>query len=118
MIISAVPYGRLRNPCIGRSTTCTRRGARVFNSSRHKVHASGHASREELKILLTLTRPRYFIPVHGEYRHLALHAALARSVGMPADRVLPIDNGTVIAAEHGVRATGERVRTDASTSTA
>ena len=89
-----------------------RRGARVFNSSRHGVHASGHASREELKLLLTLTRPRYFIPVHGEYRHLALHAALARSVGIPAERVLAIDNGTVIALdEHGVRPTGERVRT-------
>ncbi len=89
-----------------------RRGARVFNSSRHGVHASGHASREELKLLLTLTRPRYFIPVHGEYRHLALHAALARSVGIPAERVLAIDNGTVIAVDDsGVRATGERVRT-------
>jgi ribonuclease J len=89
-----------------------RRGARVFNSSRHGVHASGHASREELKLLLTLTRPKYFIPVHGEYRHLALHAALARSVGIPAERVLAIDNGTVIALdENGVRPTGERVRT-------
>jgi ribonuclease J len=88
-----------------------RRGVRVFNSSRHKVHASGHASREELKILLTLTRPRYFIPVHGEYRHLALHAALARSVGIPAERVLPIDNGTVVTFdEHGARLTGEKVR--------
>ena len=95
-----------------------RRGARVFNSSRHGVHASGHASREELKLLLTLTRPRYFIPVHGEYRHLALHAALARSVGIPAERVLAIDNGTVIALdEHGARPTGERVRTGTSTST-
>src|ERR1017187_3368207 len=89
-----------------------RRGARVFNSSKHHVHASGHASREELKLMLTLTRPRYFIPVHGEYRHLALHAALARSVGIPAERVLAIDNGTVIAIdEHGVRVTGQRVRT-------
>ena len=88
-----------------------RHGARVFNASRHRVHASGHASREELKILLTLTRPRYFIPVHGEYRHLALHADLARSVGIPAERVLAIDNGTVVAVdEHGVRRTGERVR--------
>jgi ribonuclease J len=73
-----------------------RRGARVFNASRHRVHASGHASREELKLLLTLTRPRYFIPVHGEYRHLALHAELARSVGVDNDRVLAIDNGTVV----------------------
>ena len=88
-----------------------RHGARVFNSSRHRVHASGHASREELKLLLTLTRPRYFVPVHGEYRHLALHAELARSVGISSDRVLPVDNGTVVEIDdEGIHATGERVR--------
>ena len=87
-----------------------RRGARVFNSSRHRVHASGHASREELKLLLTLTRPRYFVPVHGEYRHLSLHAELARSVGVAADRVLPVDNGTVVEIDaDGMHRTGERV---------
>jgi ribonuclease J len=73
-----------------------RRGARVFNSSKHHVHASGHASREELKLMLTLTRPRYFVPVHGEYRHLAIHADIAASVGITRDRILPVDNGTVI----------------------
>ena len=87
-----------------------RHGARVFNASRHRVHASGHASREELKLLLTLTRPRYFVPVHGEYRHLALHAELARTVGIAADRVLPIDNGTVVEIDdEGIHRTGERV---------
>ena len=73
-----------------------RRGARVFNSSKHHVHASGHASREELKLMLTLTRPRYFVPVHGEYRHLAIHADIAESVGIARDHILPVDNGTVI----------------------
>lgn len=73
-----------------------RRGAHVYRAGRHRVHASGHASREELKLLLALVRPRYFIPVHGEYRHLAVHAELATAVGIPADRVAPIDNGTVV----------------------
>ena len=73
-----------------------RRGARVFNSSKHHVHASGHASREELKLMLTLTRPKFFVPVHGEYRHLAIHADLAAAVGIPRDHILPVDNGTVI----------------------
>ena len=73
-----------------------RRGARVFNSSKHHVHASGHASREELKLMLTLTRPKYFVPVHGEYRHLAIHADIAASVGIARDHILPVDNGTVI----------------------
>lgn len=73
-----------------------RQGARVFNSSKHHVHASGHASREELKLMLTLTRPKFFVPVHGEYRHLAIHADLAAAVGIPRDHILPVDNGTVI----------------------
>jgi ribonuclease J len=73
-----------------------RRGARVFNSSKHHVHASGHASREELKLMLTLTRPKFFVPVHGEYRHLSIHADLAASVGIARDHILPVDNGTVI----------------------
>ncbi|MFN2582973.1 MAG: ribonuclease J [Candidatus Dormibacteria bacterium] len=87
-----------------------RHGARVLNSARHRVHASGHASREELKLLLTLTRPRYFMPVHGEYRHLALHSELARAVGIPPDRVLPVDNGTMVHIDdEGIRVTGQRV---------
>lgn len=73
-----------------------RLGARVFTSARHRVHASGHASREELKLMIALTRPRYFLPIHGEYRHLAIHADLARGVGIPADRVLCVDNGAII----------------------
>jgi ribonuclease J len=73
-----------------------RRGARVFNSSKHHVHASGHASREELKLMLSLTRPKFFVPVHGEYRHLAIHADLAAAVGIARDHILPVDNGTVI----------------------
>ncbi len=73
-----------------------RRRAHVYRAARHGVHASGHASREELKLLLALVRPRYFIPVHGEYRHLAVHAELARAVGIAAERVIPIDNGTIV----------------------
>jgi ribonuclease J len=86
-----------------------RQGSRVFHSSRHRVHASGHASREELKLLMTLVRPRYFVPVHGEYRHLAIHSDLARAVGIPAERVLPIDNGTIIEVDaDGIRRTTRR----------
>jgi len=86
-----------------------RQGARVFHSTRHRVHASGHASREELKILLGLVRPRYFVPVHGEYRHLAIHAELARAVGIPAERVLPVDNGSIVEVdEAGIRRLDEQ----------
>jgi len=60
------------------------------------IHASGHAFREELKLMIALTRPKYFIPIHGEYRHLALHARLAEKVGIPKERVLLAENGQII----------------------
>jgi ribonuclease J len=73
-----------------------RRGAEVYHEQVSEVHVSGHASQEELKLLHTLVRPRWFIPVHGEYRHLVRHARLARTVGLPAERCLLAVNGDVI----------------------
>jgi len=70
-----------------------RRGAEVHYETTSEIHVSGHASQEELKTVHSLVRPRYFVPVHGEYRHLARHASLARAMGMAADRVLVIENG-------------------------
>ena len=71
-------------------------GANVIYEPYEAIHASGHASQEELKLLLNLVRPRYFVPVHGEYRMLVQHARLAREVGLPADRVLVVENGDVL----------------------
>lgn len=71
-------------------------GATVCSPPRHRVHASGHASREELKLLMQLTRPKYFIPVHGEYRHLAIHGQLAAAVGIIKENILTIDDGTIV----------------------
>jgi ribonuclease J len=65
-----------------------RLGAEVVYQEVADIHVSGHASQEELKLLLNLTRPRYFIPIHGEMRHLVKHTRLARAVGVPEDRVL------------------------------
>jgi ribonuclease J len=73
-----------------------RRGAEVFHEKVSEVHVSGHASQEELKLMLNLTRPRHFVPVHGEYRHLVKHARLAQRVGVPAERCLVAVNGDVI----------------------
>jgi ribonuclease J len=70
-----------------------RLGAEVLYEDNAFVHVSGHASQEDLKLMLKLTRPRYFVPVHGEYRHLLGHARLAASVGMPAERVFLIEDG-------------------------
>jgi ribonuclease J len=74
----------------------TRRGARVIQRHDPPCHVSGHASQEELKILIGLTRPRYLVPLHGEYRQLAAHARLAAEMQMPRDRILLAQDGDVI----------------------
>ena len=90
-----------------------RRGAVVhydrLGSSEDRVHVSGHASQEELKLMLNLVRPRYFIPVHGEYRHLVRHIGLAREVGIPAERCHLLENGDVLELDHAGARRGERV---------
>ncbi len=68
------------------------------------MHVSGHASQEELKIVHSLVRPRFFVPVHGEYRHLVHHARLAQSLGMPPERTVILENGTpLIVSANGCR---------------
>ena len=70
-----------------------RLGAEVLWENMAFVHVSGHACQEDLKLMLNLTRPRVFLPVHGEYRHLQAHARLAESVGLPRERVFVIEDG-------------------------
>ncbi len=73
-----------------------RRGADVVYDKIATVHVSGHACQEELKLMINLTRPDYFIPIHGEYRHLVTHARLAEKLGIPRKHVLLAENGKVI----------------------
>ncbi|HYK91133.1 MAG TPA: ribonuclease J [Acidobacteriota bacterium] len=73
-----------------------RRGANVFDESRWMVHVSGHASQEELKLMLNLTRPQYLIPVHGEFRQLYSHMLIARDTGMPRERIILAETGDII----------------------
>jgi ribonuclease J len=73
-----------------------RRGADVVYSKVAQIHTSGHAHQEELKLMLSLTKPEYFIPVHGEYRHLVVHARLAEKLGMPRENVIVAEDGKVI----------------------
>jgi ribonuclease J len=82
-----------------------RRGAEVLWEDVAFVHVSGHASQEDLKQMLALTRPRYFVPVHGEFRHLLQHARLAEGVGIPKDRIFLIEDGLGLE----VTASGTRV---------
>jgi ribonuclease J len=73
-----------------------RLGAHTYRGSARGLHASGHAAREELRLMLTLCRPRYFMPVHGEYRHLAAHRELAIASGVLPENVAAVDNGKVV----------------------
>jgi ribonuclease J len=72
------------------------RGAKVIYGEQAGVHVSGHASQEELKLLINLTQPRYFVPIHGEMRHLQAHANLARNMGIPDDDIFILENGMVL----------------------
>ncbi len=79
----------------------TKKGAEVIHDRDAKVHVSGHASQEELKIMLALTKPKYFIPVHGEYKHLRKHAELADLMGINKKNVFILDNGRVLEITRG-----------------
>lgn len=83
-----------------------KRGANVIYEKISEIHVSGHAFQEELKLMINLTRPKYFIPIHGEYRHLFLHSRLAQQMGIPSERVLLAENGQIIEFD----ATGGRVK--------
>lgn len=71
-------------------------GAEVIYKSLMDVHVSGHACQEELKLIMALVKPKYFIPVHGEHRHLILHKKLAETVGIPAENSFVLSNGLVL----------------------
>ncbi len=73
-----------------------RQGADVIYEKISDIHVSGHAFQEELKQMIRMVRPQYFIPVHGEYRHLIHHARLAKETGIPAERVILAENGQIV----------------------
>lgn len=75
-----------------------KQGAEVIYKSLADIHVSGHACQEELKLMQALVKPRYFIPVHGEYRHLKQHGELAMSLGLPKENLIIMENGDIIEA--------------------
>ncbi len=84
-------------------------GADVYYEKISGVHVSGHAAREELKFLLNMVKPRYFVPVHGEYRHLKHHACLAEEVGIPQENIFILENGIPLEVNGDGARTGEAV---------
>lgn len=73
-----------------------RRGANVIYEKVSEVHVSGHASKEELKLMLNLIKPKYFMPVHGEYRHLVYHSMLAKKTDIPKENIFIMKNGDIL----------------------
>jgi ribonuclease J len=86
-----------------------RRGADVIYEKVSEIHVSGHASKEELKLMLNLVRPKHFMPVHGEFRHKVYHARLAEKTGIPRENIFLLDNGDVLEISEGSASRGGKV---------
>ncbi len=96
IIISASPIPGNEKPVSNVINELFKIGAEVIYKSLMDVHVSGHACQEELKLMLALVKPKFFIPVHGEHRHLVLHKRLAEKVGIPPENSFVLSNGTVL----------------------
>lgn len=96
VVISATPVPGNESLVNRTIDSLFRQGAQVIYEKLARVHVHGHGSQEELKLLLSLVRPKFFIPVHGEFRHLSLHARLAKSLGIPEKNIFVIENGTIL----------------------
>jgi len=96
VIISASPIPGNEKTVSNVINELYRKGAEVVHSALNEVHVSGHACREELKIIMGLVKPKYFIPVHGESRHLRRHAMLAEEMGIPSKNIFKLENGSVL----------------------
>jgi ribonuclease J len=86
-----------------------RRGANVIYEKVSEIHVSGHASKEELKLMLNLVKPKYFMPVHGEFRHKVYHSRLAEKTGVPKENIFILDDGEVLEITGGAAAKGGTV---------
>ncbi len=96
VVISASPIPGNETAVYDSINNLYRQGAQVIYQQVRQVHVHGHASQEELKMVLNLVRPKYFVPVHGEYRHLVAHAELAKALGIPADNIFVLQDGDVL----------------------
>jgi len=96
VIISASPIPGNESLVNRTIDSLCKQGAQVFYDKVAKVHVHGHASQEELKLVLSLVKPKYFVPVHGEYRHLSFHTQLARHVGIPEENIFVLEDGDIL----------------------
>lgn len=96
VVISATPVPGNETAVYRTINQLFKRGGNVFYESISGVHVSGHAAQEELKLMMNLVRPRYFIPIHGEYRHLEHHARIAEELGISRENIFILENGDVV----------------------
>ena len=96
VIISASPIPGNESLVNRTIDSLLKQGAKVYYDKVAPVHVHGHASQEELKLILNLIRPRFFVPVHGEYRHLSQHAQLAQSLGMTKENIFVLEDGDIL----------------------
>ena len=96
VVISATPIPGNESLVNRAVDSLFKQGARVLYSGIAQVHVHGHGSQEELKLLLNLVKPKFFVPVHGEYRHLTHHAILAESVGIPKENIFLLEDGSML----------------------
>jgi ribonuclease J len=109
VVLSSHPIPGNEEPVYRAINRLMEKGAEVVYESLAPVHVSGHASQEEMKLLLHIVRPRYLIPAHGELRMLKAHARLAESIGMDEKQIAIVENGRVINFNHGEMTLGERI---------
>ena len=96
VIISATPIPGNEKGVARTIDNLYRQGAEVVYGKEQGIHVSGHASQEEIKLMHRLIRPKFFMPVHGEYRHLVKHKKLAMQLGMPKENIVIAENGSVV----------------------
>lgn len=109
VIISATPVPGNEKAVQQVVNSLAKLGCDVYDKTRALVHVSGHASQEELKLMLALTRPTYFMPVHGEAVHLRAHAHLGEKMGVPTSNIFVLDNGDTLEMRDGIVKRGQSV---------
>lgn len=109
VVLSASPIPGNEQAVFRNVDNLFRLGADVLYNRVSNIHVRGHASREELKIIQGLLKPEYFVPIHGEFRHLVVHAKLAESVGVPPGSAFVLTDGDVLEIDETNAWTGERV---------
>jgi ribonuclease J len=112
IVLSSHPIPGNEEPVYRTINQLFRRGADVVYESIAPVHVSGHASQEEIKLLLHLVRPKYLVPIHGELRMLKQHAKLAQEVGVHEENIRVVENGQILELVDGELRLGERIPGD------